>query len=247
MRFPRLAVLILFTCPPAVLRAQFPLPPNQPLAVIPLTESIQNLHILPTANAPFSAMVSVNVRSHFLNDDSKWSYQRIARDSAGRIFEEVRNFADEGCGDDPCPIPTPWVTDRIYIDPIQHTAYDCTTKGRLCHVISYERMTVPALDARRRPRLSARGKDLGKKKIDGLWAVGSVQTLGFQVKTTWYSADLHIYLDTKYASYPSGFDVQSYQIKNLKRSEPSPTLFVPPAKYKFASSAPRRIAPSPAP
>jgi hypothetical protein len=252
MRFPRLFVLIALAFSTIALHGQAALGTQgwifSSTTSFITTSGIQNIDIPPIANAPFSATV-------LLQGAGRRSYERVARDSAGRVFEEHHSIVDirDGCPyisekADNCSTPEPWVTDLVYIDPVQHTAYDCTPKGHLCRALSYKLMAVSTQEASTSPTFRIAVKALGQKKIDGLQAIGSLQTIPMRqriqihpmpgnphtaTREVWYSPDLHIDLKVKHSFLTAS---ESSQVKNLKRSEPNPKLFVPPAKYKLPST-----------
>lgn len=250
MRFPRLTALLPFAFSMFILSAQVSTPawPNEAPSFTTIS-GLNTLWIAPIPNAPFSATVS-------LQGYDRQSYATVARDSAGRVFEELRSLVppngrcDEGCGDGGEPGPEPWVTDRIYIDPTHNTAFDCVAnRHRLCFTLPYARMAGSTQQFHADPKLGASFRPMGTRRIDGIQATGVRQsfrafqsaspgpppihrTANISTRQIWYSPDLQMDLLVK-----NSFDrtLQSLQVKTLKRSEPAAKLFSTPANYKLTS------------
>jgi hypothetical protein len=172
------------------------------------------------------------------------SVSYVARDSSGRIYMEQSSTIYSGgigtcnsveftCNDSGRSEPKPEVLERIYIDPVQRTYYDCTVKDRLCHALAYN--MAASQPAQNLPPSAITTQPLGQRKIDELETVGNRSTIASRRETdeTWYSNDLKIDLLTKRTI---GDKTQSLQVKSLKRSEPDSKLFMLPAKYKTTSA-----------
>lgn len=84
-------------------------------------------------------------------------------------------------------------------------------------------------------------KDLPAREIDGVKATGRLRTYEIPAGAmgnrhaivvsdeTWYASDLRITLLSKHSDPRTGDAV--FRIENLKREEPAPALFAPPADY----------------
>lgn len=87
----------------------------------------------------------------------------------------------------------------------------------------------------------ATSKTLAPREIDGVKATGQVRSYEIPAgelgnrnpivvsDETWYAPDLHITLSSKHSDPRTGDSL--FRIENLKRDEPAPALFAPPADY----------------
>jgi hypothetical protein len=204
------------------------------------------VHVPPVANSPFSATVSSNAYINIYNGagpNPGTSSGAVARDGSGRVYmeryspgrssEEIACYStDSFCGGVASYGQDSRLIDRIYIDPVQQTYYDCTVKDRLCHVLPYSLVTeqhVPGLLA----ATARTARPIGPKKIDGVEAVGISTILPRGKTETWYSRDLQIDLQKKRSM---GNRTQIVQVEHLKRSEPSAKLFTLPTGYTITSA-----------
>lgn len=213
-------------------------------------ETIQSIAILPLMNAPFSAVV-VTEWNKLLPDGTQATvknHRTVARDSAGRIFEERRSFSVSGDTEETLL----WRTE--YTDPSRHEFYSCDTRTRTCTVSTYPitaLMQMPAgmsginLCNCASPHLqgwSVQQEALGQKTIEDVDAIGSreITTLPAGefgnprnepiVKEFWYSPRLGINLVTKRFDPRSGS--QNFFVERLSLTEPDPKTFEPPADYR---------------
>ena len=258
LRFPRLDILIPLVFSTLTLSAQtapgpqgsivlntVTIPTANGTKVISITraDGAEGIYIPPIARAPFSATVFLS-SSTGMDSNTGHSYSYVARDSAGRISIEGRTIvysreqspcysSSDFCDDIGKPDATPALIDRIYIDPVQHTYYDCTTKDRLCHSLPYQSAIINPVANPVHPLA------IGQKKIDGLQAIGTretITTVPFQkTDEVWYSPDLQIELSSKRSSPNKS---RSVQVKSLKHSEPSSKLFALPSGYKIVATPP---------
>jgi len=203
----------------------------------------ETLYIPPVPGAPFSANVQLNIAGP--NRSLENSSSTVARDSAGRVYIENRTTTvtqsldgapnGDDFGDTGALRETQNLIDRVYIDPVQSTYYDCTVKDHLCHSLSYKAFTTK--QSENGPPLTVTTHTIGQKKIDGLQTVGTSEFIMPYRETdeTWYSSDLQIALASKRTI---GNKTHSLQVKGLKRSEPSARLFTLPSGYKLTTTAP---------
>ena len=214
-------------------------------------ERLQSISILPKPGAPFSATV-VTEWTRLLEDGTTFTtrnHRLVARDSAGRIFEERRFFSPTGDKEETR------LRALQYSDPTRHEYYDCAPATHLCMLSRYSRpATVPVLPAN---AASANGgpsvarEDLGHKTISDVDTVGSreITTVaaggrqGYQraeptIKEFWYSPRLEINLVVKRFEPRGG--AQSFTFENVSLAEPDPALFSAPDGYKLLRTDPDR-------
>ena len=173
---------------------------------------IQSIQIPSIPNAPFSATVVTELTT-IMPDGSKrtiWNHRLVARDSAGRVFEERRFFSPTGKTEETR------LSEQDYTDPNQHQQYVCRP-NRVCMLYRYDDSAVAAAAAK--PALPPQTRladgttiareDLGRNTIEGVEALGSreittlpASRIGSEkpqpmVKEFWYAPQLGINLVTK--------------------------------------------------
>ena len=90
--------------------------------------------------APFSAYI-ITEWTHILPDGTVGTMKNrrlVARDSAGHVYEEHRDFASDG---DKRSTRISWTN---YIDPQRHEYYACNSGPHLCEVAPYRQAPLPA-------------------------------------------------------------------------------------------------------
>jgi len=226
-----------------LLLASIPLFAQQPTMHAPdggTFERLQSVAILPKPGAPFSATV-VTEWTRLLQDGTTTTvknHRTVARDSAGRIFEERRFFTPNG------DMEETRLLSRQYSDPIRHEFYECLTATHVCTIYAYNRpATMPIAAAG--PLPGSQGdisrESLGDKRIDSLDLHGSreITTInpganGYQrpeptIKEFWYSPRLEINVVTKRFEPRGG--AQSIVLNDVSLDTPDPKLFEPPTQY----------------
>ena len=205
-------------------------------------QRIQSVDILPMEGASFSATV-VTEWTRMLPDGSTGTvknHRTVARDSAGRVFQERRFFSPTG------DQQVTALSELDYEDPTRQEMSVCRPTNRVCEVYVFRRpKQVSPPVARQLPngRGTVTEEALGTKTIENLDVVGSreVTTLnagvmGDQraeptVKEFWYSPRLQVNVVTKRFD-PHASAVQDIELRQVNLSEPDPRLFVPPAEYR---------------
>ncbi len=232
-----------------------PLSAQQPSPQIPAhapdggtVERIQSIDIPAIPNAPFSAIV-VTELTNILPDGSKrtvWNRRLVARDSAGRVFQERRSFSPTG------QIDITQLSQLDYVYPNLHEMYLCAP-NHVCRVYTFNSATIPSAQFAALPALvtlpngtTIQREDLGKQILEGVDALGSREittipagVIGNEkaqpiVKEFWYSPSLGINLLTKRFD-PRVSAIQNFTVTQLNPSEPDPNLFHPPADYRIIS------------
>jgi hypothetical protein len=211
---------------------------------------IQSIAVLPLTNAPFTATVTTDWTT-LLADGSTATvknHRTIARDNAGRIFEERRAFAPNG---DTQPTR---ITALEYSDPNLHEFYSCIPAQRICYLSTYVRPPMAAMPSGMGglelcgcatppgQGYSVTQEALGQQTIEDLDAIGSheITTLPVGqfgntrsepiVKEFWYSPRLGLNLITKRFDPRSGSE--NFIVNHLSLNEPDQSIFEPPADYQ---------------
>jgi hypothetical protein len=198
-------------------------------------ERLVSILIPAIPRAPFSATVSTeSVR--MLADGSRITlvnHRAIARDGAGRIFQERRLLVP------PDGTHESVITQTEISDPVAHELYICKPDEHVCQVESYS----PPLFAGSTSAIGLTEKksreDLGKQFIGGLEAAGTRETTIVEpgmigndselhiVREYWYSPQLSINLSSKLQDPRIG--TQDFELSDITLGEPDPKLFkVPP-------------------
>src|SRR5258708_10752965 len=194
-------------------------------------------------NAPFTATVNTEwIRQ--LPDGSTITlknHRAIARDAAGRIFQERRALVpDDG--------ETQSGITQIEISaPVTHDLYICMPYGRTCQVeavsppapLSY----TPTGKAHAARGSSSESQDLGKQSIVGLETVGTRETTSIPTGTIgnnspllskrefWFSPQLGVNLISKRLDPFSG--TQIFEVSDITLGEPDAKLFEVPSGFKI--------------
>lgn len=191
-------------------------------------------------NAPFTLTLSTEwVRA--LSDGSTitWTNHRlIARDNAGRVFQERRMLVP----------PTNPDADRItfvqWSDPTKGDFYNCQMETLVCQQLRYVPIPgeVPAVPG---PTMNGKAfvkvQGLGTRMVAGIETEGTLETTTILAgaigndkpivitKEFWFSPELKLNLIVKRNDPRSG--VQTFTVTNLTTGDPRPTLFEIPAGF----------------
>jgi len=189
-------------------------------------------------NAPFTAIVNTEW-TRYLADGSTiklTNHRAIARDSAGRIFQERRGLVpDDGKN-------VSQLTQIEISDPVSHDLYVCVLQALTCQV---ETLTLPE-----GPRWSVNAaadsalgiKDLGSQLISGLEVLGRRQTMHIPigaigndhplvgVREYWYSPKLGLNVISKIRD--PRFGTQNFVLSDIFLGEPDPKMFQLPPGLK---------------
>jgi len=194
-------------------------------------------------NAPFTATVNTEwIRQ--LPDGSTITlknHRAIARDSAGRIFQERRALVpDDGKTNS-------GVTQIEISDPVTHELYICMPHGRTCQVevfsppefLSY----TPPAKAHMAQGSTSESEDLGKQFLGGLETVGTRETTVIPAGTIgnnspllskrefWFSPKLGVNLISKRQDPLSG--TQNFEVSEIALGDPDAKLFEVPVGFKI--------------
>lgn len=213
--------------------------------------SAQDIFVTPIPKAPFSVVVNVE-RSVVRNDgsiDNLKTIREIARDSRGRIYNEMRSLV---------PVTSTQTSEvmRIHLyDPQARVSTMIDPREQIfwTQTVSHPPSTVPPDRRYASPAGEglqnefAKEDDLGIRQMAGVSVheVRETQTLpadgsgvGKEIVTTdecWYSDDLRINLVIKHSDPRTG--TVTMTVAQVSRTEPDPSLFEIPAGYKPAGAA----------
>jgi hypothetical protein len=194
-------------------------------------------------NAPFYAIVNTEwIRQ--LADGSTITlknHRAIARDKAGRIFQERRLLVPEGDKQDSI------VTQIEISDPIAHKLYICIPSEHVCQLefFSAHDPAIPPDKAAgaNSPARPPGSEDLGPQYIGGLETLGTREerliepgTIGNDrpiavSREYWYSPQLGINLISKRTD--PRFGIQNFVLSDIVVADPDAKLFAPPNGSKI--------------
>ena len=232
-KYQFLASILLLTLFPAA-RAQVRnpglRPPDGGTREVLVSILIPSLH-----NAPFSATVSTeSIRQLADGTTIRLKNRRaIARDGAGRIFQERRLLVPDDGRHEHESI----VTQIEISDPVSHALYICVPRERVCQVESFSApaFSPPALGEGAGSSPGSKLERLGKQTIGGLETVGIRESSVIEpgvigndnpIETRreyWYSSQLGLNLISKVQDPRIG--IQNFEVTDIALSEPDPALF----------------------
>ncbi|HKV61074.1 MAG TPA: hypothetical protein VJO16_04110 [Candidatus Acidoferrum sp.] len=232
--------------PNSVSLAQTPQPPAQQPQRPPdggTREVLISILIPSKANAPFTATVNTEwIRQ--LPDGSAITlknHRAIARDAAGRIFQERRALVPDDVK------VASGVTQIEISDPVAHELYICMPYGQTCQLEEFSPREPATYGAPGKPHMmqgsSVESEGLGKQSIGGIETVGTRETTIIPANSIgnnsplmlkrefWYSPQLGVNLISKLQHPLSG--TQNFEVSDITLGEPDAKLFAPPAGFKI--------------
>ncbi len=214
-------------------------------------EVLQGIEIPPITKAPFSLMLETEW-TRPLADGGTWTIanrRRIARDSAGRVYQERWLLAPKGG-----KVPSRMSFIQI-ADPVKHTGVTCDVRSHKC-MVGYYRET-SEMTYKPSPETSGQLRDgagtythenLGENTVAGLPTVGMRDTTTLNagivgndrplsiIREFWYSQKLGINL---LSSLSDGrYGTQRFKATELTQGEPEPSLFEMPSGYTLVEQKP---------
>jgi hypothetical protein len=211
---------------------------------------VDGIFVTPVPAVPLTAIVEVQ-STQILADGStseKKTFNNIARDFQGRIYNERRQWVNPSFAGPPTILSfhifDPVTRLNTFLDPATHLARQAMWPSRE----TYAENTVPLLVATRNPLTQE--EDLGTDTMESLSVRGSRRTrtvparvsgTGKDVVVTdeyWYSDELHLNMLVKHDDPRSGH--QTVAVTHVDRSEPNPQTFQIPANYKVIDETPER-------
>jgi hypothetical protein len=188
-------------------------------------------------NAPFSAVVNTESIRQLANGTSITlkNHRAIARDRAGRIFQERRVLVPEDGKHESV------VTQIEISDPVAHELFICVPKEEVCQVEDFD---APAFQAPK--TAAARGtanlQDLGKQSVGDVETLGTRETVVIEAgkigndspievqREYWYSPRLGVNLISRLQDPRVG--IQNFEVSDIALTEPDAKLFKVSSKMK---------------
>jgi hypothetical protein len=211
-----------------------------------MNEVLESIVIPPIAHAPFYATLDTEWARPLAGGGSYTfeNERHIARDSAGRVYEERWYLVPKNG-----KIKTRMYYTQIF-DPVAHDSYWCNVAVKICALRVYDppRDIAFGTDADQQGALPdgwgfATREDLGAQTVAGIdttgvrdtitinpWMVGNDRPIE-SVREYWHSAALNINLLSTVTDPRLG--TQTFTIREISTSEPDAQLFQPPAGYKI--------------
>ncbi len=235
-----------FILPNSVSLAQTPQPLPQQTQRPPdggTREVLVSILIPTLPNAPFTATVNTEwIRQ--LPDGSTITlknHRAIARDAAGRIFQERRALIpDDGKTNS-------GVTQIEISDPVAHALYICMPYRRTCQLEEFSPQEFAPYGAPGKAHMvqgaSSESEDLGKQSIGGVETVGTRETTIIPSGTIgnnspimsrrefWFYPQLGVNLISKLQHPLSG--TQNFEVSDIALGEPDAKLFEVPSGFKI--------------
>lgn len=241
---------LLLCCTSVLLSAQSPSEANRPMP--PDYRGVQTyvpgIFITPIPNAPFTADVEIVSHQKLPNgtENVRTTINHIARDSAGRIYNERRQFVPATFKGEPrllsAHIYDPNNRLSIFFDPSTRIARESTLNRPPIAPPN----SVPSDHTPKDP--SFQQNEIGEQSIDGttLRGIEKLHTLDASSSGTgqpitiadeyWYSAELSVYLIIKHNDPRTGEQIVA--VTHIDRHEPPSVDFVVPANYKLVDETP---------
>ena len=213
---------------------------------------VGGVFVTPVPNAPFSATVDI-VSKETLPDGStniRTTVSYIARDSAGRIYNERRRLVPTTFKGDPA------LLSFLIYDPNTHLSTFITPYTHIAHQRVLQQRQPQVQAANMQPDLLGphAGGQLTKEEDLGEETVGNTPLRGIRKTWTvpatlsgtgkdvaivdeyWYSPDLSVYLIVKHEDPRTGEQIVA--VKDIDRSEPEASRFAIPSGYKVVDETP---------
>jgi len=188
-------------------------------------------------NAPFSAVVNTESIRQLANGTSITlkNHRAIARDRAGRIFQERRLLVPEDGKHESV------VTQIEISDPVAHELFICVPKEQVCQVEDFDASAFQA------PKTAASHggpnlQDLGKQSVGGVETIGTRETVVLEAgkigndspievqREYWYSPQLGVNLISRLPDPRVG--IQNFEVSEIVLTDPDAKLFRVSSKMK---------------
>ena len=205
---------------------------------------VDGVFVTPVANVPLTAVVEVT-STQTLGDGttvSKKTFNNIARDSQGRIYNEYRSMVPETSN------ATPVILSMHVFDPTTKLNTFLNPETHIARQSIFDR---PAADRGQMVPVSRPGfqvQDLGTQSMENVVVHGTKTSRTVPASATgtgkpltvtdetWYSDELHLNMLVKHNDPRTG--EQTVTITKVERSEPPAETFEIPADYKVLDATP---------
>lgn len=209
-----------------------------------VSEHVDGVFVTPVANVPFSATAELESVQILADGSSveKKTINNIARDSAGRIYNERRRMVPSSFTGTPevdqSHIYDPETRLNTFLDPATQIAHQSVLTKPLA---------APALVARVNSR-SVQEEDLGSDIMENVAVRGTRRTRTISAQSSgtgqavvvideyWYSDDLHLNMLVKHDDPRTGH--QTVTVTHVTRAEPPETVFEIPSTYRVVDETP---------
>lgn len=210
-----------------------------------VSEQVDGVFVTPVANVPFSATAELE-SVQVLPDGSstaKKTINNIARDSAGRIYNERRRLVPFSFTGTPqltrFHIYDPDTRLNTFLDPATHLAHQSVFTNPAAQLLA----SAAQVNSR-----GHHGEDLGNDVMENVAVHGTrtSRTISAQSSGTgqpvvitdeyWYSDELHLNMLVKHDDPRTG--QQTVTVTHVTRAEPSEALFQVPSGYRVVDETP---------
>jgi hypothetical protein len=211
-----------------------------------VSQHVDGVFVTPVANVPFSATAELEsiVILPDGSSEEKRTFNNIARDSMGRIYNERRRMMPYSFTGMPqitrFHIYDPETRLNTFLDPFTHIAHQSV----FAKPIAAPTLGVAAQASNR----SVQQEDLGDDVMENVAVHGTriSRTISAQSSGTgqpvavideyWYSDDLHLNMLVKHDDPRTG--QQTVTVTHVTRAEPPETVFQIPSSYRVADETP---------
>ena len=202
-------------------------------------EKLVSILIPSLPNAAFSAVVNTKSIRQLPNGAqiTLVNHRRIARDSAGRIFQERRMLVpDDGAHES-------LLTQIEISDPVKHKLYICQPEERVCQLEEFSPVEGNDPSVLGKEPAGPGVERLGKQTIEGIETRGVRQSIEIPAgeigndrallatREFWYSPQLGVNLVSARDDPQSG--KQEFRVTEIVLGEPNAGLFEPPRDAKI--------------
>jgi hypothetical protein len=223
-------------------------PPRVPPDYRGVSVRVAGIFVTPVPGAPFSATVDI-VSKEILPDGTeniRITVNHVARDSAGRIYNERRAMVPTSYKGDPqllsSHIYDPVTHLNTFLDPFTHLA-----RQSVFHESQQPPANAPSLGSHTGGQLTAQtdlgDETLGTTRLHGtrkVWTVpASSSGTGKEVSIVdeyWYSPELFIYLILKHDDPRTGQQIVA--VKDIDQKEPEASRFQVPTRFRVVDETP---------
>jgi hypothetical protein len=189
-------------------------------------------------NAPFSAVVNTESIRQLANGTSITlkNHRAIARDRAGRIFQERRLLVPEDGKHESV------VTQIEISDPVTHELFICVPREQVCQVEDFDAPAFQPPKTAASAREGANLRDLGKQSVGGVETIGTRETVVIEAgkigndspievqREYWFSPQLGVNLISRLQDPRVG--VQNFEVSDITLTDPDVKLFKVSSKMK---------------
>lgn len=242
LSFAVLPAVIVFAAPVALAQQQTPPPYRGPFV------RVQGVFVTPIPGQPLTAVVEISSTQTLANGstETKHTVENIARDSQGRIYNELRVLVPDSFKGEP-----PVVSFHIF-DPVAGLNTFLNLETHLARQSNWAPR--PTLAEPGDPAIVAPHDPLVARQDLGIQTVENVPVRGTRKITTvpaadsgtgntievvdeiWYSEELHLNMLVKHDDPRSGQQIVT--ITHLDRAEPAHSWFEIPPNYKIVDETP---------